>query len=175
MNHPLFKSILSLLLVLAKAPLGAQGTPDKPTQATPSETPAPAKAPVQPKAAPAVKAKAKAVQAKPGGDWKALAAPTKPDAKAQAAQARAQAKASAAWKAKAADYAKRVDLNTASKEGLKKVKGITDPIADKIIAGRPYLSKAHLVTQNIISMSLYQTIKYQIKVESKPAAAPVAK
>jgi DNA uptake protein ComE-like DNA-binding protein len=104
-----------------------------------------------------------------------MAASTKPDAKAQAAQARAQAKSDAAWKAKAADYAKRIDLNTASKEELKRVKGITDPIADKIIAGRPYLSKAILVTQNVIPMSLYQTIKYQIKVESKPAAGPVAK
>ena len=60
---------------------------------------------------------------------------------------------------------------------MKKVKGITDPIADKIIAGRPYLSKAHLVTRDIIPMRLYQTIKDQIKVDYKPMtpAGPAAK
>ena len=177
MHRGVTPSILSLaLLVLVSVPLGAQGTPDKPAPATASETPVLPKVPDQPKATPA--AKTKAVRTKTGGDWKTEAvSSTRPDAKAQAAQARAQAKSSAAWKAKAADYARRINLNTAGKEDLKRVKGITDPIADKIIAGRPYLSKAHLVTHNIIPMSLYLTIKDQIKVEYKPMtpAGPAAK
>jgi DNA uptake protein ComE-like DNA-binding protein len=97
------------------------------------------------------------------------AAKAKKDVQAEAkAKAEAKARTSAAWKAKAADYARRVNLNAAGKEDLKKIKGISDAIADKIIAGRPYLSKAHLVTHNIIPMSLYLTIKDQIKVETKP-------
>jgi DNA uptake protein ComE-like DNA-binding protein len=166
MHRSVLFPLLSLaLLAQAHASLGAQGTPDKPAQAAPSDTPAPPKVPVPPKATPAVKAKPKAAQTKAVGDWKAKAASAQPDTKAQT---RAKAKSSAAWKAKAADYARRVNLNAAGKEDLKKVKGITDAIADKIIAGRPYLSKAHLVTHNIIPMSLYQTIKDQVKVETKP-------
>jgi DNA uptake protein ComE-like DNA-binding protein len=52
-----------------------------------------------------------------------------------------------------------VDINSASKAQLKKVPGINDAVADKIIAGRPYLSKANLVTRNIISGVHYAQIK----------------
>ncbi len=171
MHRSISPSILSLVVLgFASASLGAQGTPDRPTQGTLS-APAQPKPPVPSKAAPS--AKPKAAPAKDGGDWKAkTAAAAHPDAKAQAAQARARAKATAAQKAKAADYARRVDLNSATKQDLKKVKGITDAIADQIIAGRPYLSKAHVVTHNIIPLSLYQTIKNQIKVEYKPVTPP---
>ena len=49
-----------------------------------------------------------------------------------------------------------VDINSASREELKKLPGIGDAQADKIIAGRPYLSKAHLQTRNIVSPLVYQ-------------------
>jgi DNA uptake protein ComE-like DNA-binding protein len=52
-----------------------------------------------------------------------------------------------------------VDINSASKAQLKKVPGINDAVADKIIAGRPYLSKAHLVTRDIISGTHYAQVK----------------
>jgi DNA uptake protein ComE-like DNA-binding protein len=52
-----------------------------------------------------------------------------------------------------------VDINSASKAQLKQVPGVNDAVADKIVAGRPYLSKAHLVTRNIISGVHYQQIK----------------
>jgi DNA uptake protein ComE-like DNA-binding protein len=52
-----------------------------------------------------------------------------------------------------------VDINSASKAQLKRVPGIDDALAAKIIAGRPYLSKAHLVTRNIISGTHYAQIK----------------
>ena len=52
-----------------------------------------------------------------------------------------------------------VDINSASKVQLKRIPGVNDAVADKIIAGRPYLSKAHLVTHNIISGAHYAQIK----------------
>ena len=52
-----------------------------------------------------------------------------------------------------------VDINSASKAQLKRIPGINDALADKIIAGRPYLSKAHLVTRNILSGVHYAQIK----------------
>jgi competence protein ComEA len=53
---------------------------------------------------------------------------------------------------------KLVDINSAKKEELKKLPGISDAEADKIIAGRPFGSKAWLVTKNIIPMETYQAI-----------------
>jgi DNA uptake protein ComE-like DNA-binding protein len=52
-----------------------------------------------------------------------------------------------------------VDINSASKAQLKKIPGVNDVLADKIVAGRPYLSKAHLVTRNIMSGIHYAQIK----------------
>lgn len=52
-----------------------------------------------------------------------------------------------------------VDINSASKAQLKKIPGVNDAVAGKIIAGRPYLSKAHLVTRKIISGVHYAQIK----------------
>ena len=52
-----------------------------------------------------------------------------------------------------------VDINSASKAQLKKIPGVDDALADRIIAGRPYLSKAHLVTRNIVSGVHFTQIK----------------
>jgi DNA uptake protein ComE-like DNA-binding protein len=52
-----------------------------------------------------------------------------------------------------------VDINSATRTQLKKIPGVNDAVAAKIIAGRPYLSKAHLVTHNIISGTHYAQIK----------------
>src|ERR1700690_4102541 len=57
--------------------------------------------------------------------------------------------------AKAAARPKLVDINSATKAQLKKLPGIGDAEADKIIAGRPYLSKANLLTQNVLSRGQY--------------------
>lgn len=54
---------------------------------------------------------------------------------------------------------KLVDINSAKKEELKKLPGISDAEADKIIAGRPFGSKAWLVTNKIIPMETYQAVK----------------
>ena len=60
---------------------------------------------------------------------------------------------------KAVAKVKVVNINSASAEQLKKLPGIGDAEAAKIIAGRPYGSKAWLVTHNIISVDLYEGLK----------------
>jgi DNA uptake protein ComE-like DNA-binding protein len=65
------------------------------------------------------------------------------------------------------DYAKLVDVNSASREALMKLPGINKALADKIIAGRPYLSKAKLVTKKVIPLVVFQGIRNQIYVGFK--------
>ena len=54
---------------------------------------------------------------------------------------------------------KLVDINSAKAEELKKLPGIGDAEAEKIIAGRPYGSKAWLVGHNILSPDKYPAIQ----------------
>jgi DNA uptake protein ComE-like DNA-binding protein len=67
--------------------------------------------------------------------------------------------------------AKLVDLNSASKAELKTLPGIGDAEAAKIIAARPYLSKAELVSKNVIPEGVYVSLKKLIiaKQPAKPA------
>lgn len=62
-------------------------------------------------------------------------------------------------KKKEAAKIKLTDINGATADELKTLPGITDAEAKKIIAGRPYGSKAHLVTRNIISSGIYEGLK----------------
>lgn len=86
----------------------------------------------------------------------AIAAESKIAASGEAA---GTAKPSGASATKAVTPAKPVDINSATKAQLKKLPGIGDEQADKIIAGRPYGSKAWLVTHNVISGVHYEQIK----------------
>ena len=61
--------------------------------------------------------------------------------------------------AKRAAKVKLVDINSAGKAELKTLPGIGDADADKIIAGRPYGSKAHLTTRGIIPRGPYENLK----------------
>ena len=79
--------------------------------------------------------------------------------------------------AKAATKVKLVDINSAGKKELKSLPGISDAEADKIIAGRPYLTKAHLVTHNILPRGIYDNLKNLVIAKQKqdPGAKPSKK
>ena len=62
-----------------------------------------------------------------------------------------------------------VDINSASKEDLSKVPGITEDLADKIIAGRPYKSKAELTKKNILTKAEYAKVRNHIIAKQEKA------
>ena len=88
-----------------------------------------------------------------------------------AAETKAVGKTKAAEKGaktgKAAAAAKLVDINSASKAELMKLPGIGEEQADKIIAGRPYNSKARLVTNKIVPIGTYEGLKQRIIARQK--------
>jgi DNA uptake protein ComE-like DNA-binding protein len=68
--------------------------------------------------------------------------------------------------------AKPIDINSASRAQLKTLPGIGDAEADRIIAARPYLSKAHLVTEAGLPTGVYLSIRRQVvAVQNKEARA----
>jgi len=101
---------------------------------------------------------------------------TAPQAAASKAKTSTKAAQDRAAKVKAAAKIKLVDINSASAEELKKLPGITDATAAKIIAGRPYGSKAWLVSHHIIDMGVYEGLKQQViaKQSNKDAAKNAA-
>jgi competence protein ComEA len=97
-----------------------------------------------------------------------LAAEPQPQ-KAKQTNAADKAKAAAKKSKAAPPKVEPVDINSATKEELKKLPGIGDADADKIIAGRPYLTKAHLQTHNIVSPGIYQAISPLVVARQKDA------
>ena len=81
------------------------------------------------------------------------------EATAASKQSKADKQKEISARRKAVAKIKPVNINSASAEQLKKLPGIGDAEAEKIIAGRPYGSKAWLVTNNIISEGLYDSLK----------------
>lgn len=72
---------------------------------------------------------------------------------------------------KAGTKVKLVDVNSAGKAELKTLPGVDDATADKIIAGRPYLSKADLLTQKVVSSGIYAQIRARVIAKQNKAAA----
>jgi DNA uptake protein ComE-like DNA-binding protein len=66
-----------------------------------------------------------------------------------------------------------IDINTAKREELKKLQGVDDAMADRIIAGRPYQTKAELVTKSGMPMGVYQQNRKQV-IAKPPAKAKAA-
>jgi len=73
-----------------------------------------------------------------------------------------RSKASIAERRKAMAKSKPVDINSASEKQLKKLPGISDADAKRIIANRPYASKVWLVTNGVIGEGPYSNIKHLI-------------
>ena len=88
----------------------------------------------------------------------------------------AASKAAPAAKPKAAAKVKLVDINSAGSEELKTLPGIGDAEAAKIIAGRPYGTKAWLIAHKILADDKYPAIKDLIiaKQPNKDAAQNAA-
>ena len=64
-----------------------------------------------------------------------------------------------------------VDINSASKEDLMKLKGVGDATADKIIAARPYKTKAELVSKSVLTKSQYSKIKAHVIAKQEASAS----
>ena len=100
---------------------------------------------------------------------------------ALAADAPAKTAAPAPAKAAAPAPAKTdalLDLNTASREDLIKLKGIGEARADAIIKGRPYKGKNELLDRKIVPESVYNDIKDLVIAKqgtAKAAAEPKKK
>jgi len=107
-------------------------------------------------------------------------------ATAQQPQGTNPASAATTTKAKAAPApkVKLVDINSASRVELKTLPGIGDAEAARIIAARPYPSKAKLAADKVLSMEAYAALKGRIvavqktqpkaKAKAKPAVAPAS-
>jgi competence protein ComEA len=96
------------------------------------------------------------------GSQLSLATESKPAGATPAAHPASQAKTSSA-------PAKPIDINSASRAQLKTLPGIGDAEADRIIAARPYPSKAKLGAERIVSDETYLAIKGLIVAAQPPA------
>jgi len=99
-------------------------------------------------------------------------ASTTPDTKATTTPTQAApVKAAPAAKAKSTmkPTMAKCDVNSASKEDLMKLSGIDDATADKIIAGRPFKTKAALVSKGIMTKEAYAKISAHITTKKATA------
>ena len=81
----------------------------------------------------------------------------------------------AATQAKASSApAQLIDINSASRAQLKTLPGIGDAEADRIIAARPYPSKAKLGADKVVSDAIYLSIKSRIVAVQPVAPKPKA-
>ena len=66
-----------------------------------------------------------------------------------------------------------VDINTASKDELMALPGVTDEIAQKIIDARPFKSKAELLSKKVLTRAEYSKLRGRViaKQEAKTSEA----
>jgi competence protein ComEA len=63
----------------------------------------------------------------------------------------------------------RLDINTASPDQLKAIRGLNEAQAKKIIEGRPYKRRGDLITKKVLPQETYDKIKDQISARSASA------
>jgi len=59
-----------------------------------------------------------------------------------------------------------VDLNSASKNELTQLPGLTDEVADKIIGARPFKSRTELLSKKLVTRAEYSKLRTHITVKS---------
>lgn len=69
----------------------------------------------------------------------------------------------------------QLDINSASRDELMKLKGVGDARADAIIKGRPYKGKNELLDKKIVPENVYNDIKDKIIAKQDAAPAPKKK
>lgn len=67
-----------------------------------------------------------------------------------------------------------VNLNEGTREQLMQLTGVTDTIADAIIAGRPYTSKSQLLDKKIVDEKTYKKITRHLFLKA-PATKPAGR
>lgn len=65
-----------------------------------------------------------------------------------------------------------VDINHANLNALKTLPGIGEAEAQRIVAGRPYLTKADLVSKKVLSEGPYLAIRRHIIAKQNPSKSP---
>jgi DNA uptake protein ComE-like DNA-binding protein len=75
-------------------------------------------------------------------------------------------------KSKPAEPEKKVDLNNASVAQLKKDLNVSDDVAKKIVAARPYKSKGELVTKAGLPEGVYLAVRHKVMLREPKKAAP---
>lgn len=101
---------------------------------------------------------------------------TTPAPKAAVTNATATTHSHPAHLASKTKRAPATDINSASKEDLMKLPGITDELAQKIIDARPYKTKTELTKKNVLTKAEYSKVRSHViakqSAEAKMGAAP---
>lgn len=69
----------------------------------------------------------------------------------------------------------KVDLNTATREELMKLRGVTEATADKIIAARPFKAKGELLSKNLVTKKEYAAISMHVSAKQEHVASGTSK
>jgi DNA uptake protein ComE-like DNA-binding protein len=66
---------------------------------------------------------------------------------------------------------KLMDINTASREKLMSLPGMSERLADRVIAGRPYRSRVDLKSRNVLPVNVFNAIVELIVAKSPKLTA----